>query len=184
MADFQNNSQLKFPRLGAGGFFLLGFMGCGKTYWGKKWAEKSRLRFFDIDEMVEQEQQKTIAEIFAEKGEDYFRNLETDVLKSFSDKDDIIIACGGGTPCYNDNINWMNENGTSVYLQSAPENILNRLISEKEKRPLIKNLKNEELLFYIREKIKEREPFYHQAKIILDVDALLPNYLPEFLNIS
>ncbi len=163
--------------------FLIGFMGSGKTYWGKKWAELSGLEFFDIDDIVEQEQEKTIAEIFAEDGEEHFRNLETIALRKFATKNNVIIATGGGTPCFNDNISWMNKNGTCVYLQSSPENILNRLISEKVKRPLIKNLQDGELLFYITEKIKEREAFYKHSEIILNVDDLPENYLPEFLNV-
>lgn len=163
--------------------FLTGFMGSGKTYWGKKWSELSGLEYFDIDEIVEQQQGKTITKIFAEDGEDHFRNLETNILRSLSNKNNIIVATGGGTPCFNDNISWMNKNGTCVYLQSSSENILKRLKSEKEKRPLIKNLKDDELLFYITEKIKEREHFYNQAKIILNVDHLTQDYIPEFLNV-
>ena len=156
-------------------------MGSGKTYWGNLWAKKSGLPYFDIDEIVEEQQKKTIAKIFAEDGEDHFRDLETAALRSFAEKENAIVASGGGTPCYNDNITWMNDNGTPVYLRSSPENILKRLIAEKQKRPLIKNLQDEELLFYIKEKIKERELFYNRAKIILDVDELSQNYLPEFL---
>ena len=163
--------------------FLVGFMGSGKTYWGKRWADMAGLDFVDLDEIVEKEQEKTIAEIFAEDGEQHFRNLETYALKKFPGKENVIVACGGGTPCFNDNLSWMNENGTSVYLQSSPENILKRLVSEKQKRPLIKHLQQDELLFYITEKIKEREAFYKQAKIIVNVDDLQENYLPDFLNI-
>lgn len=183
MSEIQNNYKAKFPLRGTGGCFLIGFMGSGKTYWGKKWADISGLDFVDLDEIVEREQDKTIAEIFANDGEEHFRNLETIALKKITAKENVIIACGGGTPCFNDNISWMNENGTTVYLQSSPENILKRLEGEKEKRPLIKNQKEEELLFYITQKIKEREAFYNQAKIILDVDDLPGNYLPGFLNI-
>ena len=161
--------------------FLIGFMGCGKTYWGKLWAEKSGLAFYDLDEMVEAEQGKRAAEIFAEDGEDHFRNLETIALKSFNNIDTAIVACGGGTPCFNDNIRWMNENGTTIYLRSSPENILIRLMTEAEKRPLIKNLQGNELQFYIEEKIKERDFFYEQAKTILDVDHLPKNFTPGFL---
>jgi shikimate kinase len=182
MTEIQNNYKSKFPLRGTGGFFLIGFMGSGKNYWGKKWADSSGLDFIDIDAVVEQEQEKTIAEIFAEDGEDHFRNLETSVLRSLANRNNIIVATGGGTPCFNDNISWMNENGTSVYLQSSPENILKRLTSEREKRPLISHLQEDELLFYITEKIKEREIFYHQAEIILNVDELPPNYSPDFLN--
>lgn len=162
-------------------FFLLGFMGSGKTYWGEKWAKRSGLEFYDIDDIVEEEQGKSIAEIFAEKGEQHFRDLETVALRNFANHQNIIIACGGGTPCFNDNITWMNENGNSIYLQSSPQKILDRLITEKEKRPLIKNLDNLELLFYITEKIKEREAFYKQAKIILNVDDLPEDYTIEML---
>ena len=161
--------------------FLIGFMGCGKTYWGKRWSETSGIDFFDIDEMVEQEQGKSAAEIFQKDGEDHFRDLETIALKSFVNKDNMIVACGGGTPCYNDNVSWMNENGTSVYLKSSPQNIFKRLTAETETRPLIKNLQGEELLFYITEKIRERDFFYHQAKVILNVDTLTADHLPEFL---
>lgn len=181
MSEISNNRQAKLPLRGTGGFFLIGFMGSGKNYWGKKWADISGYEFLDIDEIVEQQQEKTIAEIFAEDGEDHFRSVETNILRSIGKKTHTIVATGGGTPCFNDNISWMNEIGTSVYLQSSPENILKRLTREKEKRPLIKNLQDEELLFYIIEKVKEREAFYHQAKIILDVDSLPSNYFPEFL---
>ena len=162
--------------------FLIGFMGSGKTYWGKLWAEKSGLAFVDLDEIVEGDKGKSAAEIFAKDGEAHFRELESMALKTFTHKDNIIIACGGGTPCFNDNISWMNKTGSSVYLKSSPENILKRLITETEKRPLIKNLQGNELLFYISEKIKEREFFYQQAKFVLEVDTLTPNYLPGFLN--
>ena len=94
--------------------FLIGFMGCGKTYWGKKWAEISELEFYDVDDLVEAMQGKSAAEIFAEDGEDYFRELETLALKSLSTKNNFIAACGGGTPCFNDNITWMNQNGTCL----------------------------------------------------------------------
>jgi len=163
--------------------FLIGFMGCGKTYWGKLWSKNSGIQFFDIDDIVEEEQGKTAAKIFADDGEEHFRELETNALRNFADNNSAIIACGGGTPCYNDNVSWMNENGTCVYLKSSPENILKRLITETEKRPLIKNLKGEELLFYITEKIKERNFFYNKAKVILEVDNLPENYLPGFLNL-
>lgn len=163
--------------------YLIGFMGCGKTYWGNKWAALSGLSFFDIDGMVEEEQGKSAAEIFAEDGEERFRELETLALRSMGNTNNYIVATGGGTPCFNDNITWMNKNGTCIYLKSSPESIYKRLIHEKEKRPLIKGLQDEELLYYISEKIKEREIFYNQSEIIIDVDHLPKNYLPDFLKI-
>jgi shikimate kinase len=156
-------------------------MGCGKTYWGKKWAELAGLNFFDLDEMVEAEQSKTAGQIFAEDGEDFFREQETKSLYSLPENENFIVATGGGTPCFNDNISWMNLEGISIYLKSSPIKILERLVNETNKRPLIKDLNKTELEFYITEKIKEREFFYHQAKIILEVDDLDPKYLPSFL---
>ena len=159
-------------------------MGSGKNYWGKLWSEKTALNFYDLDEIIEKEQAKTVAEIFREDGENRFRELETIALRNLVDKNDFIVSCGGGTPCFNDNISWMNKKGTTIYLRSSPKNILKRLITEKEKRPLIKNLQGDELLTYITNKIKERDFFYKQAKIILDVDDLPENYLPEFLIVN
>ena len=161
--------------------FLIGFMGSGKSFWGKKWAESSAYNFYDIDEMIEKEQEKTIEQIFAEDGEQFFRDLETTTLQGLRENENVIVATGGGSPCFNDNILWMNENGMTIYLQSSPKKILERLENETYKRPLIKHLDATEIEFYITEKIKEREFFYNQAKIILDVDPLPGNYLPEFL---
>lgn len=161
--------------------YLIGFMGSGKTYWGKKWSATQGLAFHDLDDIIETQEDKSIARIFEEQGEAHFRDLETRALQELAGTNSI-IAVGGGTACFNDNISWMNEYGTSVYLHSSPENILGRLAGEKNKRPLIKHLRDDELLFYIREKIKEREPFYHQAKITVNVDDIPGDYLPGFFN--
>ena len=169
MANASHNS----PFRGLGGkVFLIGFMGSGKTYWGKIWAQQKGLDFYDLDEIVEAKEGKSIAAIFEKEGEDYFRKTETEVLHTFAEKDGCIIACGGGTACFNDNIQWMNKQGTPVYLSATPTDILNRVIEEKDKRPLINKLNEAELLFFIEQKLKEREPFYNQAKFILPVTEL------------
>jgi shikimate kinase len=178
--DRNNIHDEDYPKYG-GLIFLIGFMGSGKTFWGKKWAKLSGLPFFDIDEMIERDEGRSATTIFAEDGESYFRNLETDALRSFAGKKQMIIATGGGTPCFNDNITWMNSQGITTYLKSAPSKIFKRLVTEKETRPLVKHLKDEELLFYITEKIKERDFFYNKAKVVLDVDNLSENYVPDFL---
>lgn len=157
-------------------------MGSGKTYWGKQWAPKSGLQFFDLDEVIEQEEGKTVAAIFEQNGEAYFRQKETDGLKKFVHKNNCIIACGGGTACFNNNMQWMNENGITVYLLASASEILNRVITEKEKRPLITNFSPEELLLFIENKIKERTPFYSQAKIILPVATLELNTINSIIN--
>lgn len=159
---------------GKGGakFFLIGFMGSGKTYWGKKWAEQIKLDFYDLDEVIEKEQGKTISVIFEKDGEDHFRKIEAIALRSFGEKENCIIACGGGTACFYENMQWMNENGTTLYLSATPQYIFDRVLDDKEKRPLINKHNEAELLFFIEQKLKEREPFYNQAKIILPVTEL------------
>jgi shikimate kinase len=157
----------------AGGLvFLIGFMGSGKTYWGKIWAEKNGLAFYDLDEVIEKKQGKTIAAIFETTGEEYFRKIETAALHTLSEKQNCIIACGGGAACFNNNMHWMNEHGTTVYLSATPQYIFNHVIDGQHKRPLIKKFNKAELLFFIEQKLKEREPFYNQAKFILPVTEL------------
>ncbi len=170
--------------LGDGGWgciFLIGFMGSGKTHWGKIWSLQSGMPFFDLDEIIEQQQQKTIAQIFEQNGESYFRNLETAALQNFANKQNCIVACGGGTPCFNNNMQWMNENGTTVYLKATPDEIIKRVIGEQEKRPLIKNLSAQELYTFIEKKITEREAFYLQVKKILPVLSLTENTIETLL---
>jgi shikimate kinase len=158
-------------------FFLIGFMGSGKTYWGKIWAQKHGLDFYDLDDVIETKEGQSIAAIFEKEGEGYFRKAETEALHTFSEKAAGIIACGGGTACFNENMQWMNENGTTVYLSATPPYILSRVKEEKDKRPLINKLNEAELLFFIEQKLKEREPFYTQAQIILPVTGLNENSL-------
>ena len=166
------NASHNSPFRGLGGIFLIGFMGSGKTHWGRLWAQQTGIPFFDLDEVIEQQEHKTIAEIFEQNGETYFRQKETEVLKTFSEKKNCIIACGGGTPCFNNNMQWMNEHGTTVYLSATPDEIVKRVITEQEKRPLIKNLHPSELKSFIEKKLKDREPFYTTAKIILPVNEI------------
>jgi len=161
--------------------FLIGFMGSGKTYWGKIWAKQNLLPFFDLDEVIEEQEKKTIADIFEVNGEDYFREKETMVLKTFAGMDNCIIACGGGTACFNNNMQWMNDNLTTVYLWAKPQYIYDRVFKEKEKRPLFYNLGKDELGLFIEQKLKEREPFYNQAKIILPVEELNEKSTPAFI---
>lgn len=149
--------------------FLLGFMGSGKSHWGRIWADKLAMPFYDLDERIEVEQQQAIAAIFENKGEDYFREREADALRAFETIPAGIIACGGGTPCFFDNIAWMNANGLTVYLQANPRLLYDRVMLEKEKRPLLKKVNEAELLFFIEQTLKSREPFYQQAAIVLPV---------------
>ncbi len=148
-------------------FFLNGFMGSGKSHWGKVWAAAHQLDFIDLDELIQMEEGGTVVDIFERKGEEYFRQAEAERLRELASVKSAIIACGGGTPCYHDNMQWMNEHGLTVYIEAGADEILRRLIKGQQQRPLIKKLSHAELLFFIEQKLKERESFYKQATIIL-----------------
>jgi len=162
--------------------FLIGFMGSGKTHWGRIWARESKMEFFDLDSIIEAQERKTIDAIFNENGETYFRETESETLKTFTEKDNCIIASGGGTPCFHDNMQWMNENGVTVYLKATPEQVMARVKDEKHKRPLLNKLDDDEILLFISQKIKEREPFYSQAHIILPVEELNTESFEKIIN--
>ncbi len=148
-------------------FFLTGFMGSGKTHWGKRWAQARHYTFIDLDEAIENEEGKLIADIFEHKGEKYFRKIEAATLRSYAGLTDTIVACGGGTPCFHNNMEWMNDHGITIYLKTTAPEILERVLLEQDKRPLLKKMNPAELLFFIEQKLKERAPFYDAAKQIL-----------------
>lgn len=146
-----------------GYIFLVGFMGSGKSHWGKIWAAAHNIDFVDLDEAVEKTAGTTVASMFENMGEDYFRMLEAKKLRNLPPNKSCIVACGGGTPCFFDNMQWMNEHGITIFLSATSQEILSRVLEEKEKRPLIKKLNESELLFFIEQKLKERDGFYTQA---------------------
>ncbi len=129
--------------------YLIGFMGCGKTTKGKRLAEKLNYKFIDLDEMMEEAEEAKLNIIFSSKGEEYFRKLEADTLRLTGIYHDTVVSCGGGTPCYHQNMEWIKSHGTSIYLQMPAEYLYGRLKTRKEKRPLIKNMRNAELKDYI-----------------------------------
>ena len=157
--------------------FIIGFMGTGKSHWGKQWAEISNLQFFDLDTLIETEEGASVIDIFEKAGEDYFRVKEASHLRDLLKYDNCIISCGGGAPCFYENMQWMNENGITVYLSATPPYILQNVLLEKEKRPIIRNINEAELLFFIEQKLKERFPFYNQAKLTLNAESLDINSL-------
>lgn len=158
--------------------FLIGYMGSGKSTAGKKLASKLGFEFIDLDKFIESECGETINEIFANKGENEFRALEHNALKKLITKSNLVIACGGGTPCYYGNMELMNNNGTTIYLKMSAESLASRLVNAKDKRPLIENKNEAELKDYITEHLEKREDIYHQAQYIvkgksLDIDELV-----------
>lgn len=152
--------------------FLIGFMGSGKSFVGEQLAKRIGLDFIDLDHWIEEQQGQSIARIFETKGEAAFRELERAALYEMADKDNILTACGGGTPCFFDNIKWMNQHGVSIYLETPVEILLQRLQPQQAKRPLLKNFDEAALRHFITEKLAERAPFYLQAQIIYRVSAL------------
>lgn len=146
--------------------FLIGFMGSGKTTVGKKLAKKLKFEFIDLDSLIEQNEKSTVTEIFEKKGEAFFREIEHKTLISLFSKKQVAISCGGGTPCFFDAINLMNEVGKTIYLKMSSEAIFSRLYHAKVKRPLINNMNDDELRNFITSKLEEREPIYAKAKII------------------
>ena len=158
-------------------------MGSGKSYWGRQWAAINHLSFVDLDELIEKEAHTSIAQIFEEKGEDHFRSREAFLLREQLANDNCIIACGGGTPCFHDNMHWMNEHGLTIFLSSSPQFILKNVKGEKEKRPMIKNPDEEGILSFIRQKLKERAFFYNKAQLTLEAENLLPESLSSVLSL-
>lgn len=145
--------------------FLVGFMGSGKTTLGKKIATALRLPFVDLDHEIVAHIGMTIPEYFTAFGEEKFRELENEYLKKQAGRL-AIISTGGGTPCYFDNMDWINENGISLYLYHTSKSLWSRLSqSDVNKRPVLKGLSGDELLDFIEKKLDERSAFYEKAGI-------------------
>lgn len=147
--------------------FLIGFMGCGKSTKAKQLAARLNCDVIDLDAVMVAETGKTIADYFSAYGEDAFRKMEQETLKNYPYPETCVVATGGGLPCFFDNMDWMNANGKTVYLQMEPALLVSRL-HNRQKRPLIANMDDEQLLAFIHTKLKERNPFYNRAQIVID----------------
>jgi len=144
--------------------FLLGFMGAGKTHVGSHLAKRLHLDFWDLDELIEKSEGIPISRIFATKGENYFRKKEADYLRQTLGMGNCIIATGGGTPCYFGNLDWMNENGLTILLDTC-EDVLHKRLKESANRPLVAGKSDAELSAFIHETLVRRRPFYNGAQI-------------------
>ena len=151
---------------------LIGYMGSGKTTVGKALSKETGMMFYDLDWYIESRMHKTVSQIFAEKGEEGFRKIEYNMLHEVAEFEDVIISCGGGTPCFFDNMDYLNQQGEVVYLKASPETLYKHLLMAKIERPLLKDKSPEELIAYITEHLKERAPFYEKAHYTLDVNVL------------
>lgn len=151
---------------------LIGYMGAGKTTVGKALAREMGLDFYDLDWYIEDRFHKKIPEIFAESGEAGFREIEKKMLHEAAEFENVIISCGGGTPCFFDNIDYMNEQGETIYLNASPATLKEHLLMGKSQRPLIQGKTPEELEAYIHESLQARLPYYTKAKHTVNIEVI------------
>ncbi|MBQ7513937.1 MAG: shikimate kinase [Prevotella sp.] len=151
---------------------LIGYMGSGKTTVGKALSKDTGMMFYDLDWYIESRMHKSVSQLFSERGEEAFRKMEYNMLHEVAEFEDVIISCGGGTPCFFDNIDYLNQQGDVVYLKATPEVLYKHLLMAKVERPLLKGKSPDELIAYITEHLKERAPYYEQARYTLDVSVL------------
>ncbi|NDV64299.1 shikimate kinase [Bacteroides sp. 224] len=152
--------------------FLLGYMGAGKTTLGKAFAKECGLSFIDLDWYIEERYHKTVSELFKEKGEQGFRELERNILHEVGAIEDAIISTGGGTPCFFDNMEFMNQHGMTIYLDVHPDVLFRRLRVATQARPILQGKKDEELYAFIVEKLNERSCYYSRAQYVFNASKL------------
>ena len=151
---------------------LIGYMGAGKTTIGKALAQELGVPFYDLDWYIETRMRRTIKQIFDEKGEDGFRRIEHNMLHEVAEFEDVVVSCGGGTPCFYDNIDYMNSQAQVVYLKASPEVLYEHLQMGRRVRPLLLGKSPEEVRTFIVEQLAKREEFYTKANYTLNVDLL------------
>ncbi len=151
--------------------YLLGFMGSGKSYWGKKLAETLDLPFIDLDDYIESKNKTSISKIFETRGAAKFRHLEQAALIETARLAPSVISLGGGTPCFFDNMEIINKNGYSFYLKTPIPTLVQRLVPETTHRPLLAHFSKKELNDYIANKLEERNPYYELADKVVDSTA-------------
>ena len=152
--------------------FLIGYMGAGKTTLGKAFARSMGLTFIDLDWYIEERVHKTVRQSFAERSEEGFRELEKRMLHEVADFEDVVIATGGGTPCFFDNVEYMNQKGETVFLDVSQEVLFRRLKVAKQQRPLLAQKNDEELKAFIADALGKRLPHYSKAKHVFHADEL------------
>lgn len=153
--------------------FLIGFMGTGKSYWGRQLAQKLEVPFFDLDHQIEEGEGKSIKEIFETEGEEHFRRLEKEVLHLVTESHGaFVMATGGGTPCFYNNIEYMKKSGIAIWINTPVAELHQRLSAEKEHRPLLKDMDDEQLLAFISKKCADRSIFYRQANTTVNGEGL------------
>ncbi|MDR3142751.1 MAG: shikimate kinase [Tannerellaceae bacterium] len=153
--------------------YLIGYMGAGKTTVGKKLARQMNLSFIDLDHYIEARYHKMVRQLFEEKGEAVFRDIECKMLHETGMIENVVISTGGGTPCFFDNMSFMNQTGTTVYLKTSSGELTKRLELVKHTRPVLKGLSGEKLKQFITDNLEKRDPWYKQASVIFDAEKML-----------
>ena len=161
--------------------FLIGMMGSGKSHWLKPMAKWNKSVGYDLDAFIEMNEEKTIAEIFNEDGEAYFRKVESKILKWFKEKKKYVLATGGGTACAQEHMDWMKKEGVVIWLDESVDVLVKRLSNEKAHRPLIAHLSEKELAAFLEQKLVERHPFYQQADYRLTSDQITESGLKKLI---
>lgn len=151
---------------------IIGYMGSGKTTVGHALSQELGLPFYDLDWYIETRMHRTVKQIFDEKGVEGFRKIEHNLLHEVAEFEDVIISCGGGTPCFFDNIDYINRQGETVYLKCTTDVLYKHLKMGKTVRPLLLNKTSDEVKTFIEAQLKQREPFYAKAKHIVDVSLM------------
>ena len=149
-------------------YYLVGYMYCGKSTFGRRLATEKGMDFLDLDRAFEERYHYTVPRFFAAFGEEAFRILESQMLRSTAELDNIVIATGGGTPCHNGNMDFILANGTAIYLQMSVDALVERALRSRNPRPLMRGLSPDALRAKIQSQLMEREPFYRKAPVILD----------------
>lgn len=157
-------------------------MGSGKSTMGRKLASELNMTFVDLDSFLEEKYFRTIPQIFAEEGEENFRRKERKVLEEVASFDDVIVATGGGAPCFFDNMELMNKSGFCVFLDVDIDSLINRLLTARVERPLIKGKSAEELRVFIDDLLEKRRPFYEKASYILKGSEIMPRQVIDIVS--
>ncbi len=152
--------------------FLIGYMGCGKSTLGRTVSAMTGMQFIDLDAYIEGRFHATVSALFAERGEHGFRDIERAMLHEVGEFEDVLVACGGGTPCFFDNMEWMNTHGTTVFLDTSIDKLFSRLKRGRHKRPLIADKNDDELLTFIHSALNARMEHYSKATSVFKSDML------------
>ncbi len=152
--------------------YLIGYMGSGKSTVSKRLARIFHLDCYDLDDLFEQRFKVSISQFFEKYDESLFRRLESQLLKETALLENAVIATGGGTPCFYDNMDWMNHLGITVFLEMSLSGIISRVKNSKKKRPILMNKSDDEMAHFVHEHLRHRNIYYSQAQIITPAESI------------